>query len=171
MQSTSDIVSVIVNFYLNKEYTFGLEERQNTAESATDKELIKKIVKVSTVILKKKFVPLVENDFKQYKKDNLIFLEMMRKKNIQISNEESLCYMNYTLTFFSRLKMDVENIYFIFAVILTRPNYIVFLLLVYFYHNLDSDIYDVTRTDVLNQLEELEEQFNQINNKKNKYPF
>ncbi|AFN83892.1 hypothetical protein EROM_100760 [Encephalitozoon romaleae SJ-2008] len=97
------------------------------------KDTTAKLGVVLTNVFKRKLEPLVTDDFKIYKENMKIFVEMMKKRGIKIPELESYKFMGSILTFFLRNLSKIEDVHKVFEIILSCPNTCPFLLLVQFY--------------------------------------
>ncbi|ADM12409.1 uncharacterized protein Eint_100830 [Encephalitozoon intestinalis ATCC 50506] len=102
------------------------------------KDIIAKLGVVLTNVFKRKLEPLVANDFKLYKENMKIFVEMMKKRGVKIPELESYKFMGSILTFFLRNLTKMEDVHKVFEIILSCPNTCPFLLLVLFYGQISS---------------------------------
>ncbi|KAF7700653.1 hypothetical protein CDIK_0909 [Cucumispora dikerogammari] len=125
-QGMADIAAYIVYFILTTEST----ESVTVSDLNPSASKMDKITKTVEKILQKKVIPLVENDFKKYKKINSIFIKMLQKRNINMTEEKSMSYLSNILTFFTRDCSSLNDTYFILAVILSCPSNIPFLILI-----------------------------------------
>lgn len=134
IQSMSEIASIIVYYYFHQEVTDSVEEES----VEIDHDLLEKAKIAITNILKEKVEPLIVNDFAMYLRYNKIFLIMMEKRGKPISPEESMKYMNNTLTWFCRSIDSIEDIFVISGYILACPTSFYFLLLVKFFDQIEN---------------------------------
>lgn len=155
LQGMNDIASVIVYFYFSDE----LDELDEN-DSQVDFDLISQARVTLTNILKEKYEPVIANNFELYKKYNRVFIEMMKKRNRDIKDEESMKYMNNTITWFIRDMRDMENIYTLVGYMLSCPTSFPFLLLVRFFDQIEKkeEIKDLDE-NLYEQLIELETEF------------
>ncbi|KAF7683086.1 hypothetical protein TCON_1704 [Astathelohania contejeani] len=125
-----------------------------------DKKIFDKALITLYNIITEKYEPMIVNDFKMYLEYNSVFIRMMSKRNKLIKPDESLRFMNTTLTWFIRSLTSINDIYTIFGYILSCPTSFTFLLLVKYYdlivlnediNSLDDDLYE--------QLIKLEKEF------------
>ncbi|KAG0442666.1 hypothetical protein DMUE_0100 [Dictyocoela muelleri] len=122
-------------------------------------EFIEKLAVISTNILKFKYLPLIDDSFKIYLKNNKIFLKMMEKRGKTIQTEVSLKYMNDTLTWFTRKCKNVSDMFTLFSIFISCPTSFPFLVLTLFYDDIESGSNITLEDDLLNQLIDLESEF------------
>ncbi|CAD25807.1 hypothetical protein [Encephalitozoon cuniculi GB-M1] len=116
---------------------------------------------VLTNVFRRKLEPLVVDDFKLYKENMRIFVEMMKKKGIRIPELESYKFMGSILTFFLRNLSRMEDVHKVFEIILSCPNTCPFLLLVLFYDKISNGktIDSIVNNDLFPKVVKLEEEF------------
>lgn len=115
-----------------------------------DEAIYEKCSVVVTNVLQEKYIPLVENDFSMYNRYNHVFMKMMEKRRVYLAPEVCGSYMNTTLSWFSRSVEDLDDVYKIFAILISCPTSMSFLMLVYYFKivesgskikNVDSNLY------------------------------
>lgn len=178
VQSMCDIVAVLMYFYYSEEKRkstlINLSDRENTVSiiemdaakpiqklysDATHDRMVKNICK----ILKYKYVPLIEDQFKKYLENNSIFIKMMEKRGVHMPTSKSLVYTNTTLTWFSRSIEDINDIYKIFSLIISCPMNVVFLLLVHYFDYIENGKKITVRiNELMPHVLELEKEFVEI---------
>ncbi|RVD93197.1 Rab-GAP TBC domain protein [Tubulinosema ratisbonensis] len=89
-------------------------------------------------VMDDKFLPVVQNNFEMYDKINLVFLRMMKKRNIKIDILLSKKYMNTTLSWFTRSVSELKDLYKVLALILNSPCNVTFLLLVKYFNEIEN---------------------------------
>jgi hypothetical protein len=113
-----------------------------------------------TNVLREKYEPLVSDDFRLYLHYNRVFLKMMEKRKKIIHLDESLRFMNTTLTWFTRSLTNMKDIYAIFGMTLSCPTTFPFLLLVKFYDQISAkEEIRGLEPNLYEQLIELEKEF------------
>ncbi|TBU08723.1 hypothetical protein CWI39_0147p0010 [Hamiltosporidium magnivora] len=128
-----------------------------------DEELFKKTCVTVTNVLKEKYLPLVDDNFKMYLRYNSIFIRMMAKRNKKIYVDESLKYMNTTLTWFIRSLVNIEDILAVYGYFLCCPTSFPFLLLVKFYDKIDNKIpIERLNDNIYQELVTLEREFLEV---------
>lgn len=182
-QGMSEIASVFVLYYLedvvdkmpgenNNESLndIGLQEQFIDADQTGEAGLAEleskhrdRLDTLRTVLVNvfaRKFEPLVANDFQMYKANIRVFVEMMRKRGIRISELESHRFMGCIFTFFLRSLATKEDVYKVFEIILSCPNTCLFLLLAAFYSKISRNegIRDVGE-DLFPKVIKLEKEF------------
>lgn len=176
IQSMCDIVAILMYFYYSKSKKdaslVSLTERENTASainlgasknSLYDEETYDVMYRVIYNILKQKYVPLIDDQFKKYLENNEVFIKMMKKRNIVIPSSKSLIYTNSTLTWFSRSIENIDDIYKIFSLIISCPTSVVFLLLVHYYDYIENKKkIQLGTEDIMPKLINLEKEFLKI---------
>eukprot|EP00866_Antonospora_locustae_P001874 jgi/Antlo1/1874/1552 len=103
-----------------------------------DEEIYEKCSVVVTNVLQEKYIPLVENDFVIYNRYNHVFMKMMEKRGVRLAPEVCGSYMNTTLSWFSRSIENIDDIYKIFAILISCPTSMSFLMLVYYFKIIES---------------------------------
>ncbi|KAI5152287.1 hypothetical protein ENBRE01_2712 [Enteropsectra breve] len=92
-------------------------------------------------LLANKLKELYENNFAKYYENNKIFLKIMKSKGIHIEKDQSMKYMNYVLTFFTRLSGSEEVAFSFFSVIANSDVSVLFTLLIMFFDKIkDSEM-------------------------------
>ncbi|KAM0687814.1 hypothetical protein COBT_000938 [Conglomerata obtusa] len=135
IQSMSDVASIIVYYYFRNEID---EETENDDEITICHDLLE-VTKISvTNILKEKVEPLLNEEFSLYLKYNRTFIKMMENRGRKIGSDESIKYMNNTLTWFCMLFTKVEDIYTIAGFILACPTSFYFLILIKFFDDVEK---------------------------------
>ncbi|ELQ74780.1 putative Rab-GAP/TBC domain protein [Trachipleistophora hominis] len=172
VQSMCDIVAVLMYFYLSEmtedNSLVSLAERENTAsainmnedDSLYDDETYERMFRTIYNILKAKYVPLIDDQFKTYLENNDIFIKMMKKRGVEIPSSKSLIYTNSTLTWFSRSADSMNDIYKIFALIISCPTSVVFLLLVHYFDAIENKKkIKMNDNDIMPKIIKLEKEF------------
>lgn len=111
----------------------GVVKEQDNMSSFIDEELYRKCSVAITNVLEEKYIPLVENGFSLYKRYNNVFIKMMKARNIHLDPEISMSYMNTTLTWFSRIIENLDDVHKVFAIIISCPPSMPFLMLVHYF--------------------------------------
>ncbi|ELA47376.1 hypothetical protein VCUG_01145 [Vavraia culicis subsp. floridensis] len=172
VQSMCDIVAVLMYFYYaemrNGSSLVSLAERENTASAIDtsesgglyDEETYERMFKIIYNILKEKYVPLIDDQFKMYLENNDIFIKMMKQRGVEIPSSKSLIYTNSTLTWFSRSMDSMNDIYKMFALIISCPTSIVFLLLVHYFDFIENKkMIKMDDNDIMPKIIKLEKEF------------
>lgn len=124
------------------------------------KDITAKLGVVLTNVFKRKLEPLVADDFKIYKENMKIFVEMMKKRGIKIPELESYKFMGSILTFFLRNLSKTEDVHKVFEIILSCPNTCPFLLLVLFYGRIaNNKPIENVNNNLFTKVIKLEEEF------------
>lgn len=169
IQSMSSIVGIFMYFYYKKETLIKNAEKQFESknikkDSLYDEETFDLMLKTIYTILKNKYEPLINDNFKLYFEYNKIFLKYMEeKKNMKISFSKSLIYVNSTLTWFTRNLSNIDEIYDIFSVIISHPVNSVFLILIEYFENVDKkEKIKIDKNHLMEIIFELEKNFLEI---------
>lgn len=130
-----------------------------------DEEIYERCSVVVTNVLQEKYIPLVENDFMMYNRYNHVFMKMMEKRGVVLAPEVCGSYMNTTLSWFSRSVENLDDVYKIFAILISCPTSMSFLMLVYYFKTIESGskIKDVD-SNLYKHLVALEHEFLRIEN-------
>jgi hypothetical protein len=117
------------------------KEEKADAESlvSKNKDTYETLRTVLTNVFKRKFEPLVVNDFKIYKENIAVFVEMMRRRRVTISPLGSHVFMGSIFTFFTRDVRDMKNIHKVFEIVLSCPDTSLFLLLTVFHKKISKN--------------------------------
>lgn len=119
-----------------------------------------RLVIVLTNVFRRKFEPLVADEFKVYKENIKVFVEMMRKKGVRIPELESHRFMGCIFTFFLRNLSNKKDICRIFEIILSCPNTCPFLLLAIFYREVSNhEMIEEIGDDLFPEVIKYEEEF------------
>lgn len=102
-------------------------------------ELLQRLRTALVNIYRKKFLVFFNDNFKMYKECNNVFIAVMKKKGIAINKDVSFKYMNHILTFLKRAVDSEKTAYEIYRVILTSDPSVLFVLLIIFYRNIQSN--------------------------------
>jgi len=124
-------------------------KEQDNMSSFIDEELYKKCSIVITNVLEKNCIPLVEDGFALYKKYNDVFIKMMRARGMQLDQDSfkvCMTYMNFTNTWFSRIIENLDDVYKVFAIIISCPPSMSFLMLVHYFNVVNAE-QKITRID------------------------
>ncbi|ELQ75444.1 putative Rab-GAP/TBC domain protein, partial [Trachipleistophora hominis] len=105
------------------------EDITNLMNNATRRRMLTAVYH----ILKDKYLCLVQNEFKVYLAMNKVMLNMLNKEQKSVSVNESIRFMNYTLTWFSRILKRRDDVYFIFKIIIEEELCILFVIMFKFY--------------------------------------
>merc|ERR1711915_99740 len=147
----------------------GLNEKKRT--SLYDPETYDIMLRTIYTILKHKYEPLIENQFKLYMKMNNTFMKFMENRGIRVPASKSLVYINTTLTWFSRSLDKIEDIYKMFAIIISCPLNGIFLLLIHYFDEVEQKInIKLERKEIMKELFKLEKEFLKIENSEKKQP-
>ena len=103
------------------------------ADGWIDAETYKRCSVAVTNVLCEKYIPLVENNFVMYSNYNRVFVKLMSARKVALDPEIATSYMNTTLTWFSRSVDSLEDTYRIFAIIISCPTNMPFVMLAYYY--------------------------------------
>ncbi|AFM99182.1 hypothetical protein EHEL_100890 [Encephalitozoon hellem ATCC 50504] len=186
-QGMSEVASVFVLYYLQEiveeeiaKEIIGGESLESSEEDASEnfievseeenaelkrfvsrhKDVIAKVGVVLTNVFRKKLEPLVADDFKMYKENMGIFVEIMKKRGIKIPELESYKFMGSILTFFLRNLSKTEDVHRVFGIILSCPNTCPFILLVLFYGKIaNNKLVENIDDDLFTKVVKLEEEF------------
>lgn len=124
------------------------------------KDRAAKLGVVLTNVFRRKLEPLVADDFRLYKQNMKVFVEMMRRRGVRIPELESHRFMGSILTFFLRSLPKIEDVHKVFEIILSCPNTCPFLLLVEFYSRVSSNRpIESIGDDLFPKVVKLEEEF------------
>lgn len=184
IQSMCDVVAVLMYFYYTRnkdtESLASLAQRENTTsavefeytlkkkQSLFDQETYDIMLRTIYNILKQKYIPLIENKFQMYMKMNEVFLKIMKKREIDVPISKSLVYINTTLTWFSRSLEKIDDVYKVFALIISCPLNCVFLLLINYYEEVDKkQKIELENEEMIEKLFHLEQEFLSVQNEKN----
>lgn len=176
VQSMCDIVEVLMYFYYTRnkqsESPVSSEEQGNPAstenfeyknkkrDSLYDPETYDRMLRTIYNILKQKYTPLVDNKFNLYYSYNETFMKLMKKRGIKVRTDKSLVFMNATLTWFSRSIDNIDDIYKIFAIIISCPLNCVFLFLIHYFDEIDNKKkIKLTENEIMKELFKLEQEF------------
>ncbi|KAG0420182.1 hypothetical protein EQH57_0262, partial [Dictyocoela roeselum] len=140
----------------------GDEDLQFDPKDPLNRKFIEKLAVVSTNILKMKYLPLIDDDFKIYLKNNKIFLKMMKKRGKTIQYDLSIKYMNQTLTWFTRKCGNISDMFTLFSIFISCPTSFPFLVLTLFYEDIESGKNIKICDDLLVKLIDLEREFLEI---------
>jgi hypothetical protein len=138
----------------------GEDKREAEELVSENRGLYDTLVVVLTNVFRRKFEPLVADDFKLYKENMAVFVEMMKKRRVTISPLGSHVFMGSIFTFFTRDVRDIKNIHKIFEIVLSCPDTALFLLLTVFYTKVSKNerILEVSN-DLFPEVIELEKEF------------
>lgn len=187
VQSMSDIVGILMYFYYtrnkHRESLVSLEERENTVSAVTfeykikkkaslyDPELYDTMLRTIYNILKHKYLPLIENRFRLYMKYNSVFMKVMKKRGIKVPSSKSMVYTNSTLTWFSRSLDNIQDVYRIFAIIISCPLNTVFLFLIHYFEEIENKRkIKLEKKEIMKELLKLEQEFLKVQNENNDSP-
>lgn len=179
VQSMSEIVGFLMYFYHTKnkhrESLVSVEERENTTSAVNfeyttrkktslfDPELYDIMLRTIYNILKHKYTPLIEQKFNLYICYNNIFLKLMKKRGIKASSTKSMVYTNSTLTWFNRSLDKIDDVYKVFAIIISCPLNTVFLLLIHYFNEIDNkEKITLEHKSIIPELVKLEQEFIKI---------
>lgn len=154
-QGMHEVASVIVYYYFINEL-----DDEDANEIEADHDLLEQAKITVTNILKEKYEPLLVDDFKLYCHYNDVFIAMMEKRKKKLVPNESMKYMNTTLSWFLRMARNNDDIYMLTGYMLACPTSFPFLLLIRFYNEVESRKELPTLDDDLyEQLIKLEKEF------------
>jgi len=115
---------------------------------AANKNLIERFEKVLLNVFQRKLLVLASDNFKLYGRLNRVFIYMMSsQKNIVVDPNESLSYMNHTLTFFQRISGNSEVAFKFLNLILNSDSRVVFCILFHFFDKIQNFKGQVVLTD------------------------
>lgn len=121
---------------------------------------MEKLTTVITNVFRRKFEPLIADDFRLYKDNMKVFVAMMKNRGVRISELESHRFMGCIFTFFLRNMSDREDVHKLFEIILSCPNTCPFLLLVIFYSKISNNgMIGKVDDGIFPSIVELEEEF------------
>lgn len=122
--------------------------------------MLEKLVVVLTNVFRRKFEPLVADDFRLYKENIKVFTGMMKRRGVRIPELESHRFMGCIFTFFLRNVRARKDAYRVFEIVLSCPLTCPFLLLAEFHSKISKDeaIEDVG-DDLFPKIIKLEEEF------------
>ncbi|ELA47904.1 hypothetical protein VCUG_00624 [Vavraia culicis subsp. floridensis] len=120
-------------------------------------------------IIKDKYLCLVQHEFKTYLAKNKVMLNLLNREQKNVSVNESIKFMNYTLTWFSRILRRKDDIYFIFKIILEEDVGMLFVLMLKFYNEKNIGNRKMFMLDLKNLNYEFKEEENEIRKKKFKF--
>ncbi|KAF9763765.1 hypothetical protein NGRA_1063 [Nosema granulosis] len=161
VQGMSEVSSVFVVYYFSEEYdrfsirilegsskdddesteakSFSVEKKQEyEAFKESVDEKIQNCRVVLTNVFNRKFVPLVEDNFKLYKANVEVFIQMMKKRNVNIEETNAYMFMGSVFTFFFRDVTTIEDAYKMFEIVLSCPLSTLFLLSVIYYDKISK---------------------------------
>ena len=187
IQSMSDIIGIIMYFYYtqdrNREVPVNVEERENTTsavgfnlnikaqDSLFEPEMYDVMLRTIFNILKQKYEPLIRDEFKLYMEFNDIFIKVMEKRHVKVPSSKSLVYTNSTLTWFSRSLTSMEDIYKIFAIIISSPINGVFLFLIHYFDEIEGKKQiHLEKKEIMSEMFKLEQEFLAVQTETNKTP-
>lgn len=145
-QGMHEVASVIVYYYFINEL-----EDEDVEEIEADHDILEQARITVTNVLKEKYEPLLVDDFKLYRHYNNVFINMMEKRKKKLVPNETMKYMNATLSWFIRMAKNTDDIFTLTGYMLACPTSFPFLLLVRFYDEvekrkeiskLDDDLYE-----------------------------
>ncbi|KRH93370.1 putative Rab-GAP/TBC domain protein [Pseudoloma neurophilia] len=185
VQSMSEIVGILMYFHYTRNRLRGslvsLEERENTTSAVNfeyktrqktslyDPELYIIMLRTIYNILLNKYTPLIADEFKLYIHYNNVFLKLMKKRGKKVSSTKSMVYTNSTLTWFNRSLDNMEDIYRIFAMIISCPLNSVFLFLIHYFDEIDNKKkIKLNEAQIITKLIDLEQEFIRIEEEKEK---
>lgn len=159
VQGMSEVSSVFIVYYFSGEYdrfstkapekkSMRDEEKSTEVESSSEDDYqtfketvsdkIEKCRIVLTNVFNRKFVPLVDDNFRLYKANVEVFIQMMKKRNVNIEETNAYMFMGSVFTFFFRDVTTIEDAYKMFEIVLSCPLSTLFLLSVIYYDNISK---------------------------------
>ncbi|EOB13714.1 hypothetical protein NBO_62g0004 [Nosema bombycis CQ1] len=160
VQGMSEVSSVFIVYYFSSDYDqFSVKpldvsskedesmelkslKSENKREFESFKEGVQdKIEKCRIVLINvfnRKFLPLVDDNFKLYKSNVEVFVEMMKKRNVNIEETSAYMFMGSVFTFFFRDVTTIEDAYKMFEIVLSCPLSTLFLLSVIYYDTISK---------------------------------
>lgn len=103
-------------------------------------------------ILRSKYLPLISSNFSLYLSYNDVLISFINRDQPVVTVNESIKFMNYTLTWFSRMLKSRDDIFFIFRLIIESDLDMVFVLMLRFYKNKSIGDREAFTFDVKNMM-------------------